>query len=440
MVGSGETLFPAFLLAMGESQTGSGYATIVPYLLGSALQLFSPWGLARFGSFRRWIVTLCVLQAICFLPLAALAIAGRGVALWLIYLSIASYWIFGLAAAPAWNAWLASFVPARLRSRFLAKRNHLGQLGLISGLVVGGILLHAAEGVHKEGLAFAFVFLLACLARLASTRCLFEQSEREGALAEQKRIGFRRALRAIWRLRERVDARASQQRRFLGFLLSFGVAVHIASPFFAAFMLKQLHLSYGQYMGLVVASLIAKFTTFAILSRLRRQFEPIRLLRWGSVLAALSPIAWMVSPNYVYLFAIQLVAGSAWAMYDLGTALSYFRFVRDDERASLFSLMNFSSALMMFLGTSLGGQMLGALGESVAAYFVIFGVSTLVRFAVVAGFTGETLEPVIARVPLRASARLKPVLGAIVRIPVRGLGRVTNRGRKPEPRSERTAG
>src|SRR4051812_14219072 len=69
MVGAGETFLPAFALAIGFSQVASGMLSSTPLLIGSFLQLLTPWFVTRIGSYRKWVVGLAVLQAFAFLPL-----------------------------------------------------------------------------------------------------------------------------------------------------------------------------------------------------------------------------------------------------------------------------------------------------------------------------------------------------------------------------------
>ena len=76
MVGIGESYLPAFVLAMGLGQVAAGLITTIPLLVGSLLQLVSPWAVARLRSHRRWVVLCATCQAASFLPLALGGIWG----------------------------------------------------------------------------------------------------------------------------------------------------------------------------------------------------------------------------------------------------------------------------------------------------------------------------------------------------------------------------
>jgi MFS family permease len=377
MVGAGETFLPAFVLFMGDSQAGSGLITALPFMIGSCVQLATPWALERAGSYRKWIVLLSTLQAFCFLPLYWLALRGPGhVAIWSLYLVITMYWTCGLGSAPAWNAWLALIVPEKLRACYFAKRNYLGQMGLVLGLLFGGFWLEGAKAHNTEMVAFASLFIFSFLARLGSSLCLMRQSEPAHGVISQQRLPLKAGLK---RVLAQTGPNASGQTKFFGFLLFFAVAVNFSSPFFNAFSLKQLHLSYGLYVGLSAAALVAKIGTFGLLNRSARNMDPFKLMRIGLIGAALTPAMWVFSSNYFYLVASQVFSGALWAIYELGLMLALFGVVRDEERTSVLSLFNFASAAMILLGTLMGGQVLTSLGETPLTYYLIFGVSSAAR-------------------------------------------------------------
>src|SRR5262249_54123491 len=55
MVGTGETYFPAFVLAMGMGEIAAGLVASIPILVGAILQMVSPAAVVKLGSNRRWV-------------------------------------------------------------------------------------------------------------------------------------------------------------------------------------------------------------------------------------------------------------------------------------------------------------------------------------------------------------------------------------------------
>ena len=370
MVGAGETFLPAFALAMGTSEVTAGLIASIPFLAGSTLQLATPRAIEKFNSYRRWVVLLAVLQAICFMPLVALAARGGKVSDWLLFAIVTVYWACSLAASPAWNAWMSTVVPRNLRPRYFASRSHLGQLGLLVGLILGGGILHVAKKNGFELQAFAALFVMSAGFRIGSAYCLRNQSEDKGCLKSHRRLSLMECVQTL---------RSGAEGHTIRFLLWVTVAVQFASPFFTPFMLKKLELSYGAYMVMVAGSFLAKIFTFRTLSRAARNMDPYKLIKIGLTGAALSPALWLVSDNFHYLLLTQVVGGACWALYDMGVTLVLFGAIRDEIRTSILSFYNFASAFMICVGSGIGGQILSAFGETTAAYYGIFAFSTCAR-------------------------------------------------------------
>lgn len=372
MVGAGETFFPAFALALGATDASSGLLTALPFMIGSFVQLGSPHALFALGSYRKWIVAMCALQAACFVPLALIALSGHLLPLWLLYLVVTMYWCSGLAAGPAWSSWLGTLVPVGLRPKFFAKRSHLGQAGLITGMFISGTGLQIATHFHFELIAFAMVFILAGVLRLGSAICLAKQSEKPGIVRSQRPM-------RLWSAFAHALSKRKGQGRLIRFMLLFSVSVNISSPFFNAFMLKRLSLEYAAYMGLILASMLAKMLILAVFEKKSFNFNPLFLMKVGLFGAALSPISWVFSSNYIYLLVIQLFGGAMWGIYELGLMLVLYAVIRDEDRTSVLSVFNFSTAVTMLLGTSIGGSILSYFHDSMSAYFLIFSLSTVAR-------------------------------------------------------------
>ena len=98
-------------------------------LSGALFQLVTPWAVRRLRSYRRWIVLCAVLQALSFTPLVIGAALGHITLGWLA-ISVISYWAFGMSTGPAWNAWVTSLVPQRIRAHFFAHRTRAAQAAL----------------------------------------------------------------------------------------------------------------------------------------------------------------------------------------------------------------------------------------------------------------------------------------------------------------------
>ena len=370
MIGAGETFLPAFALALGASAVTAGILGAVPFLIGSTLQLAAPRVLAKVGCYRACVAWLAALQAFSFIPFVWSSYHGETTSIWVYSMMVTIYWAAGLSGAATWQSWMTRIVPMKIRTRYFAKRNHVGQIGLLFGLVAGGVLLHTAKQEGLELKAFAALFLFSGLARFISAFCLRRQTSCSVKETPRSHLTIRQLISKLHR---------GTEGSIFRFLLLFAVGVNISSPFFNPYIIRHLKFSYHLYVLLTAAAYIAKIATFSSISRRTRQMDPYKLMYFGLIGAALTPAVWIFSTNFLYLIGIQLLSGTFWAMYELGLILVLFGAVRDDERTQLVSFFNFASSFMVVIGTGIGALFLSELGENSQTYFLIFGLSTGAR-------------------------------------------------------------
>lgn len=379
MVGMGETYIAPFAVALGTGGISTGLLTTLPIFAGSILQLVTPRMVRRWGSHRSWVVACAASQAIALL-LLPLAILAGGWSAALVYLAATIYWASGQASNPAWNTWIEDVVPVGVRTRFFARRSRISQVCLLSGFVIAGLALEfsrsqtSAASVNWTMLTFAALFLVAALCRFTSARFLAAHSEpNRGKLIDQH-ISL-----AQWSRRLRQHSGA----KLLLFLFVMQASVFISGPYFTPYMLRELQLSYFQYMMLVSICLIGKAVALPFWGRFAHRYGAPKLL-WVGALSILPLSAlWMFSSNFGWLLAIQLSSGLTWAAFELAIVLMFFEAIPRHERTSLVTLYNLSNSAAMVCGTFAGAIVLRYFAESLSGYTLIFGLSSLSRvFAV----------------------------------------------------------
>lgn len=371
MVGIGETYFPAFVLALGMGEIASGLVASIPLLVGAILQMISPVAVVRLGSNRRWVITCVALQGASFVPLVIAAVLGKMPVVG-VFAAVSLYWAGGLGAGPAWNTWMETVVPFRVRAPFFAMRTRLGQAGTLLGFLAGGAALQ--YGKHSGNLleAFAAIFAVAGVCRCLSARFISRQSEAAAMHAEQQHVGFSELCSRI---------KAGSSERLLLYFLAVQVAVQISGPYFSPFMLGQLRISYLDYVGLLATSFVAKILMLPACGRFAAQFGARRLLWVGGI--GIMPVSgmWLYAHTYVQLVALQFVAGAVWAAYELAMFLLFFETCRREERTSILTMFNLANAVALVIGALIGGGVLKLLGQSRETYLVLFGLSSFARAA-----------------------------------------------------------
>ncbi|MCE9594291.1 MAG: MFS transporter [Planctomycetes bacterium] len=383
MVGFGEHFVPAFVLAIGLGDVFSGWVATVPMLAGALVQLVTPRGVELVGSMRRWVVWTVALQALAFVPLAWVAWRG-GAPASVVFLLATAYWATGLASGPAWITWMSSLVPKLVRARYFARRNRALWITFTLAFVAGGALLETARGRDLELAAFACLFLLAGIARGVSAFYLARHDEPERLPRGWRVVPIRELLRRWFR---------EDSGRILVCIFGVQIAVQTATPFLTAYMRNELHFSYTLYALLYATPYLARGVALQKLGDLAHRHGAVRTIWLGELLFVPSLLAWMVTDSVPVLVVAQLLAGVAFAAWELGTFLAFFEHVPVAERTSVYALFNVGNAASMALGALLGGAVLAGLGADRDAYLWLFALSTVLRVAAV---------PVIARLRIRA--------------------------------------
>jgi MFS family permease len=371
MVGIGETYLPAFALAAGIGEIAAGLVSTVPLVMGATLQLLAPAGLRRCGSYRRWITLSAFCQATSFLPLVIGSLVG-----WLpaglVFLSAALYWGTGLATGAAWNTWIGTLVPSRVRAPYFAWRTRVTQAGIVLGFVVGGVALQLGHSWGRTLDAFALLFLVASVCRFVSVGFLAAQSEPVRPPSGQCFVTLNEFVRRI---------RTTTEGGLLLYFLAVAFAVQISGPYFNPYMLQQLRFSYAEYVVLVASAYVSRVVTLPALGKFASRFGARKLLWLGGVGIAPLSGAWLFCDSFAGLIVLQLIVGVFWAAYELSVFLLFLEAIPSDERTGVLTAFNFANAVCTAAGSLLGGAVLAWLGQRPEIYLTLFVGSSFARVA-----------------------------------------------------------
>ncbi|MCA9297018.1 MAG: hypothetical protein KC983_10885 [Phycisphaerales bacterium] len=373
MVGVGETYVPAFALVVGLSETAAGCIVAVPLLAGAVIQLVSPAAVSRLGSLRIWVVLCAVVQACAMLAYAGIALSDR-VPAPMLFLVTTIYWAAGLATGPAWNTWVGTLVPPKVRAHFFARRSRLAHFAVFCGLVAGGLALYFGEGGGLILRTFAVLFGVAGCARLVSAVMLACQSEPIRPAGRQTIVPIRDWMRR-WR--------HSDDGRLLLYMLAVQGAVQIAGPFFAPFMLGELQLDYLHYLMLIGTSFLTKMLILPYVGRLVHRCGPRAVLVAAGIGIVPLSALWTISTWFPFLLATQILSGGIWAVYELTTFLLFFEHIDEKERTSVLTTYNLAHAIMTVVGTLAGAVILKMLAEGTVGYMTLFALSGGLRLLAV---------------------------------------------------------
>src|SRR3989344_6130995 len=256
MVGFGESFFSAFAIFLKASNTQIGLLGSLPQTIGSLIQLFSSRLIKLFGSRKKFLCTMVLLQALLYIPIAFVFFFGEFSVSYLI-LFIVLYFAFGMIASPAWSSWMGDLVSADDRGNYFGKRNTIaGFVSFFSLLIAGYVLQHFSENLGLQYTGFLIIFLLAFLFRFISF--IFLTKKYEPFYLEDAPKYTDSFSQFIKNLMSR------NYGLFMLFHTIMNFSVYIAAPFFAAYMLKDLKLDYFHYIILIASAIVAKYISMPV--------------------------------------------------------------------------------------------------------------------------------------------------------------------------------
>jgi len=368
-LGCGETFLPAFALAVGLGEVVSGLVTSLPIFFGGIVQLISLRALTWAGSYKKWIVAGVAMQAMTFLPLIAAAIYGS-ISSWAFFLVASIYWGTGLAAGPAWNAWIGHVVPEPIRANFFAKRTRIIQITTLIGFLIGGGLLQWTKGIDAVLWGFATLFIVAGLSRFACVGYLVKhRTSKADDDVHPERVRWMETWRGI----------SPKSRNLIVYLICMQACVQFSGPYFVPYIIKQLNYSYTAFAIVIAAALVARILALNLWGRVARDYGVDKLLIIGGV--GLLPLAslWILSPSLPWLIVVQMLSGLLWSAYELAFFLMFMEEIPQKRRASALTIFNFGNSCTWCLGALAGGWWLSHFGASIESYHGVFVISSLTR-------------------------------------------------------------
>jgi len=407
MVGTGETYFAAFALALGSSDKISGLIAAVPPLVGATAQLFAPALAARVKSPSRWIQGCATLQVLSFVPMIVGAIAGW-LPMWVLFVVAGIYWTAALGAGGVWNTWIGLCFPSAIRPKYFGIRSRLCQACILAGILIAGLLLQPTHGTRWELWGFAALFLVAASARAWSIPYLKRQRD-PAAWPEHTPVPLWHFISNFW---HRADA------RLVTLLLAMQIAVQAGQPFLNPYLLKQLNVTPALYLGLIATSFAAKILALPLLGRYTKECGARSLLMVGALGTTFMILPWIWVSWIPEMFMIQAISGIAQGAWELATFLLFLETVPTEERTSLMSGFYFLNSLAMAAGGLIGAAILGDTPNH-AAYALVFQISTGVRVAALL-FVPFVHVDVLRAIPVISSTLALRVNAGSIESPIQG--------------------
>lgn len=373
----GDTYITPFALALKAQPLHIGILSSISGLVGPIAQFFGS-KLMESHSRKNIVSTFALLQAMFWLPLAILGfLFWKGFSgNYLIYALIIGYTliaILGGIAYPAWFSWMGDLVPAKARGAYFSKRNFItGAAGLVA-VIIGAFLLDYFKTKGIVVIGFILFFILAACFRISSYTLLRKQYNPSFKLKKNYYFSF-------WAFLKRFD----NYGKFAVYHALFEVALMIASPFFAVYMLEELKFSYVTFMAVTISSSLFYLIFSPIVGKFSDNYGNRKLFIIACTLFSLNPLLWMIIKSPLTLILIpQIIAGFANAAFVIAVTNFTYDAVKPQHRSICVTYTNILAGIGIFVGSLLGGLLIKYAPVALMKPFLfVFLIAAIARFTV----------------------------------------------------------
>jgi len=364
MVGFTQEYFTPFLLLLGAAAKHVGMLNALPNFFASLIQLKSADFTEKLKSRKKIINIFVLFHALMLLPMAIMALSGKGKPI--VFITYVILFIsFSALANPAWASLMSDLVAEDKRGTYFGWRNKVLGFVIVPASFIAGFILHLMKKLNIF-YGFVIIFGFAFIFRIISwyfLKRMYEPSLRHGKENQFTLFDF------LVRIRE------SNFAKFVLFVSMMSFSVNLASPFFAVLMLKDLHFSYMLY---TIITITATLTIYLMIGRWGRHADKIgnlKIIKFTSPLIGLIPLLWIFSRHPVFLFFAQVFSGFLWAGFNLCTTNFIYDAVIPEKRTRCISYFNVLNGLALCAGALLGGFLLQRLPA-------LFGYKILTLFLI----------------------------------------------------------
>lgn len=348
MWGLGESYIAPFALFLGAGNLVMAFIGTGPVLITAVAQLFGALLLDRIGRRKPIIGGGTIVQAAALVPLFTLPLLLPKGGMAALVICIAIYFFaFGTCVSP-WISMMGDVVESEERGRYFSNRTRITMYLMIAALLVAGIIANSWKQMGCTVIGFGFLFGIAAIARF--TAYLLIRHHYDAPLEHQE---FENPFSFLDFLR---GYRTSNFTKFTLAISLMNGTTNIAGPFFAVYMLRDLHWSYLQFTCNMLVFLVSQTLFVRWWGAIGDRHGNRSVLVATSCLLPILPVLWVFTTSFAFLMFAQLVSGATWSGFNLATTNFIYDSVPQTRRArafSYYSLFNGSFSVI-------GGMLIGA--------------------------------------------------------------------------------
>jgi MFS family permease len=378
--------FAGFVRHLGVGDFMYGVLMGLPVMSG-LFQMMAAYVLEKTGARKKLFMIGGVLQRLSIIPVVILPLIIpnelKGLTIGLIVFFLLVSAVGGAFNGVTFISWMAALVPLKVRGRFFSQRQ---MMFTFTGLI-GGLLASYALDLIDGFVGFAVVFSIVTVFALLDIMCFIRVYD-PPMVKPQYKISIKKITNEV--------LQHPNYRRFLIFWAVWVFGVNISGPFFSAYMLDYLKMSYLEIT--IYTQMVSNLLTILVVKKwggLIDVFGNKPVLRICGTVAAVLPLFWLFATpeNYIAIPLIHVATGLFWNGIDL-TSNNLIMALSPDENRSFYIATSsmVTSIVGSILAYALGGlfmELTGKwidglniiiLGRRLINYHMLFILSSLIRF------------------------------------------------------------
>lgn len=348
MWGLGESYIAPFALYLGASNLVMAFVGTGPVLITALTQLLAASILDRIGRRKPVILLGISIQTFAFLPLFLLPVfLPAGGILALIFCITLYFFCHGLTF-PAWMSMMGDVVEPDERGRYFANRSRITMYSMVGALMLAGLIANSWKVVGHTAVGFGFLFGIAALVRFTS---IFFMKQHYDAPMERQDTTHSFSFIAFLR-----DPKHANYARFTFTVALMNGTTNIAGPFFAVYMLRDLHWSYLMFTSCILTFMLSQTLFVRWWGNIGdRHGNRAVLVATGCLLPVL-PLFWILSTSFPFLLLVHAISGATWCGFNLAASNFIYDSMPQADRArasGYYSVVNGTCSVI-------GGMLVGA--------------------------------------------------------------------------------
>jgi MFS family permease len=389
---TGGLFLTGLALAFGANELLIGLLAALP--LGAKLaQLYLSWRIERAGNWPQIALASAIIGRLPLAVVAVLALAPPSkLTLAFLVVALAVSALGNSAFELSFLTWTAELIPEPLRGVFWGRRGQVaGAVGIVASLLAAWLLGNTpptSAAFPRARLALIFAAgALAGIAGIVFLRCLPSPRRITSRVHE---IPLRETLAA--------PLRDLNFRHLLAFSAAWSFSSGFMAPFYTVYMLRELGLSFLAISALTALTNVIMAGSQVHWGRLGDHFGTKPVLRIGSYLIALTPLAWLfTAPGRAWpVIIVQVLGGLGWSAFHVSLSNFTLKLAPESSRPSYLASFGATSGLAEAIAPLLGGAALSVAQDasisSVTTYHAMMAVQFLF-FAVATMMPSWIMEP-----------------------------------------------